>query len=138
MGEQVAGAAGYGWFDGVRADLAREDYAGRAVDIPACAVDAPHQRNRLYWEGADPASRKTGKSVQTQMVAMARGGQTPNGSSAPSTTKRGAPNPAFPFWLMAWSDELISGVYAGIAISPVLAAEVIAAFLDAEAGDQNG
>lgn len=65
--------------------------------------------------GADPASRKTGKSVQTQMVAMARGGQTPNGSSAPSTAKRGAPNPAFPFWLMGWSDELISGVYAGIA-----------------------
>lgn len=49
MGEQVAGAAGYGWFDGVRADLAREDYAGRCVDIPASAVDAPHQRNRLYW-----------------------------------------------------------------------------------------
>lgn len=49
MGEQVAGKAGYGWFDGVRADLAREDYAGRAVDFPACSVDAPHQRNRLYW-----------------------------------------------------------------------------------------
>lgn len=49
MGEQVAGKAGYGWFDGVRADLAREDYAGRAVDFPACSIDAPHQRNRLYW-----------------------------------------------------------------------------------------
>lgn len=49
MGEQVAGAAGYGWFDGVRADLARENYASRAVDFPAGAVDAPHQRNRLYW-----------------------------------------------------------------------------------------
>jgi len=53
MGEQVAGAAGYGWFDGVRADLAGEDYAGRAVDIPACAIDAPHQRNRLYWTAVD-------------------------------------------------------------------------------------
>jgi DNA (cytosine-5)-methyltransferase 1 len=49
MGEQVAGAAGYAWFDGVRSDLAREDYAGRCVDIPASSVDAPHQRNRLYW-----------------------------------------------------------------------------------------
>lgn len=49
MGEQVAGKAGYGWFDGVRSDLAREGYAGRAVDFPACSVDAPHQRNRLYW-----------------------------------------------------------------------------------------
>lgn len=49
MGEQVAGKAGYDWFDGVRADLAGENYAGRAVDIPALAVDAPHERNRLYW-----------------------------------------------------------------------------------------
>ena len=49
MGEQVAGAAGYGWLDGVRADLAREGYASRGVDIPACSVDAPHIRQRLYW-----------------------------------------------------------------------------------------
>jgi DNA (cytosine-5)-methyltransferase 1 len=49
VGEQVAGKAGYGWFDGVRADLAREGVASRTVDIPALAVDAPHQRNRLYW-----------------------------------------------------------------------------------------
>jgi DNA (cytosine-5)-methyltransferase 1 len=49
VGEQVAGAAGYGWFDGVRADLAREGIAARTVDIPACAVDAPHERNRLWW-----------------------------------------------------------------------------------------
>lgn len=51
MGEQVAGAAGYGWLDGVRADLAGAGYASRAVDIPACAVDAPHIRSRLYWIG---------------------------------------------------------------------------------------
>lgn len=49
MGEQVSGAAGYGWLDGVRADLEREGYASRGVDIPACAVDAPHIRQRLYW-----------------------------------------------------------------------------------------
>jgi DNA (cytosine-5)-methyltransferase 1 len=49
VGEQVAGKAGYGWFDGVAADLARSGYASRAVDIPACALDAPHIRQRLYW-----------------------------------------------------------------------------------------
>lgn len=49
MGEQVSGKAGYGWFDGVRADLEAEGYACRARDIPALAVDAPHERNRLYW-----------------------------------------------------------------------------------------
>lgn len=53
MGEQVAGAAGYRWLDGVRADLAGESYASRGVDIPSCAVDAPHIRSRLYWIAAD-------------------------------------------------------------------------------------
>jgi DNA (cytosine-5)-methyltransferase 1 len=49
MGEQVAGAAGYGWLDGVRSDLEGEGYAINGVDIPACAANAPHIRSRLYW-----------------------------------------------------------------------------------------
>ena len=49
MGEQVAGKAGYGWFDGVRSDLEGTGYSSRAVDIPALAVNAPHIRQRLYW-----------------------------------------------------------------------------------------
>ena len=49
VGEQVAGAAGYGWFDGVAVDLGSEGYASRAVDIPAAAVDSPQIRQRLYW-----------------------------------------------------------------------------------------
>ena len=49
MGEQVAGAAGYGWLDGVRLDLEGEDYSCEGVDIPACSVNAPHIRSRLYW-----------------------------------------------------------------------------------------
>ena len=53
VGEQVAGAAGYGWFDGVRLDLANEGFASRTVDFPACSVDAPHQRNRQYWAAID-------------------------------------------------------------------------------------
>ena len=57
MGEQVAGAAGYGWFDGVAADLASENYASRYVDIPSCAVDAPHIRQRGYWIAVANAAR---------------------------------------------------------------------------------
>lgn len=56
MGEQVAGAPGYGWFDGVRADLAGEDFASRVCDIPACAVGAPHIRQRLWWIAVEHAS----------------------------------------------------------------------------------
>lgn len=29
--------------------MAGEGYSSRGVDIPACAVDAPHKRNRVYW-----------------------------------------------------------------------------------------
>ena len=64
MGEQVAGAAGYGWFNGVQADLAGEGYASRGVDIPACAVDAPHIRSRLYWCAmADTAAQGDGREI---------------------------------------------------------------------------
>ena len=53
MGEQVAGKAGYGWFDGVRADLEGSGYSSWAADIPALAVNAPHIRQRLYWVALD-------------------------------------------------------------------------------------
>ena len=53
LGEQVAGKAGYGWLDGVRADLEREGYASRGADLPALAVNAPHIRQRLYWVACD-------------------------------------------------------------------------------------
>lgn len=49
VGEQVGGAAGYGWLDGVRNDLEGSGYACWAVDIPACAVNSPQKRNRIYW-----------------------------------------------------------------------------------------
>lgn len=68
VGEQVAGAAGYGWLDGVRADMASENYASRGVDIPACAVDAPHQRNRLYWIAVADAlgGERDGRSIEQE------------------------------------------------------------------------
>lgn len=40
-------------------------------------------------------------------------GPTPNGSSA-TTTKRGAPNPVFAFWLMGFTGEWISGALAAM------------------------
>ena len=69
MGEQVAAAAGTHWLDGVCSDLAIEDYAARAVDIPACAVDAPHQRNRLYWAAVD---NRIGARLEGQRGDVAR------------------------------------------------------------------
>ena len=64
VGEQVSGALGYGWLDGVRTDLEGEGYASGAVDVPACSIDAPHQRNRLYWVGvADSTSVRRSQAI---------------------------------------------------------------------------
>jgi DNA (cytosine-5)-methyltransferase 1 len=49
MGEQVAAAVGKSWLDGVCADLEGIGYATGAAVIPACAVDAPHRRDRLWF-----------------------------------------------------------------------------------------
>jgi DNA (cytosine-5)-methyltransferase 1 len=65
MGEQVAAAVGKSWLDGVSSDLEGIGYACGAAVVPACAVDAPHRRDRLWfvadaqsirreeWEGQD-------------------------------------------------------------------------------------
>ena len=58
MGEQVSRKAGMGWFDGVRSDLEGAGYASRALDIPACAIDAPHIRSRLWWCAVADAVRE--------------------------------------------------------------------------------
>ena len=60
LGEQVARKAGYGWFDGVRADLAAEGYASGAFDLAALAVNAPHIRQRLYWGAVNVADTDEG------------------------------------------------------------------------------
>jgi DNA (cytosine-5)-methyltransferase 1 len=49
MGEQVAAAVGKDWLDGVHIDLEGIGYACGAAVVPACAVDAPHRRDRLWF-----------------------------------------------------------------------------------------
>jgi DNA (cytosine-5)-methyltransferase 1 len=49
MGEQVAAAIGKSWLDGVFTDLEGAGYACEAAVLPACAVDAPHRRDRLWF-----------------------------------------------------------------------------------------
>lgn len=49
MGEQVAAAVGKDWLDGVCADLESIGYACGAAVVPACAVNAPHRRDRLWF-----------------------------------------------------------------------------------------
>lgn len=78
---------------------------------------AGEKRGGAYSDPAKAAARiKSGHTInlEDEMVVTAHGGQTPNGSSARSTAKRGAPNPAFPFWLMGFPDEWTSGALAAM------------------------
>jgi DNA (cytosine-5)-methyltransferase 1 len=49
MGEQVAAAVGKDWLDGVHSDMEAIGYACGAAVVPACAVNAPHRRDRLWF-----------------------------------------------------------------------------------------
>lgn len=60
MGEQVAAAVGKSWLDGVFTNLEGIGYATGAAVVPACAVDAPHRRDRL-WFVADHATSGQGR-----------------------------------------------------------------------------
>lgn len=82
VGEQVAKTAGYGWFDGVRAGLAGEGYASRAVDIPALAIDAPHERNRLYWVAVADAEGGHGGTGLCEAGSQFNGHIAANGDGA--------------------------------------------------------
>jgi DNA (cytosine-5)-methyltransferase 1 len=49
FGEQVGGALGLEWLAGVRADLEESGYACGCANLPACGVGAPHRRERLWF-----------------------------------------------------------------------------------------
>lgn len=51
VGEQVENAVKFGWLDRMLLDLEHIGYAARAVVLPACAVDAPHKRERIWFVG---------------------------------------------------------------------------------------
>lgn len=64
MGEQVAAAVGKNWIDGVFTDLEGIGYACGASVVPACAVDAPHRRDRLWFVAhADRIARGQGRAL---------------------------------------------------------------------------
>lgn len=82
MGEQVSGKAGYGWLDGVCDDLEAEGYTCGAADIAACAIDAPHQRSRLWWyaELANTNNlRSSSKNKTSAKLAESKARQNNNG-----------------------------------------------------------
>lgn len=60
FGEQVASAAV--WLDGVYSNLEAENYAVGSAVLPACGVDAPHKRDRLWFVAdTEDADRRRGE-----------------------------------------------------------------------------
>lgn len=84
FGEQVAGNAGYVWWDSVATDLEGEGYAVAAADLGAHSVGAPHIRQRLYWL-ADAGCGRMGDAISAGLEGH-RPYQTESGWS-------GAPRP---------------------------------------------
>ena len=87
FGEQVARATV--WFDRLCADMEGEEYACSAAVLPACGVDAPHKRDRLWFVAhADSErleGRRRGKLQKCSDEWLARS----NGSSVSNTASSG-------------------------------------------------
>ena len=83
VGEQVAAAVGKDWFLGVRSDLESIAYVGRGVVVPACAVNAPHRRDRLWFvAGSRLLEDATGSSDRRQINRSEAFWPTPIGSTS--------------------------------------------------------
>lgn len=81
LGENVAGLIALG-LDGVLADLEAEGYASRAVVVPACAVNAPHRRDRVWIVGqrlADGSGQR-----RQQIPGRASGDEAPDAGRPPA------------------------------------------------------
>jgi DNA (cytosine-5)-methyltransferase 1 len=92
MGEQVAAAIGKTWLDGVLADLESIGYAGRAVVLPACSVDAPHRRDRVWFVADGYGAVGDGERARLEgysgHVDYSRGGAIPHRSVASTSGGR--------------------------------------------------
>jgi DNA (cytosine-5)-methyltransferase 1 len=101
MGEQVAAPLGVQWLDDVLNDLEADNYAVGAMVVPACAVGAPHRRDRLWfvadgqsigrqdWHGQpvrsapeQPQRYGSGAMADTDGARLAIGSQPADGSGA--------------------------------------------------------
>lgn len=60
FGEQVKNAIAAGWLDDVFLDLEAASYSCAATVLPACAVGAPHERDRVWFV----ASNNRGERIQ--------------------------------------------------------------------------
>lgn len=160
VGEQVARTAGAVWLARTRADLEGIGYAARACVVPACAVEAPHERERLWFVadangGGAQCDGKPGNVARAASEAEGQGRQRERGGSAAGNSSERS------FWTGAhWLDcadgkqrrlepgialladglpRDVAGALAGFgnAIVPQVGAEILGAYLDAYGGPRH-
>jgi DNA (cytosine-5)-methyltransferase 1 len=138
MGEQVAAAIGKGWLDRLCDNLEASGYACGAVVIQACAVGGASERNRL-WAIADCDG--AGREGLEPAIRAGEAGQRKWRGEADLREIYAAP-----FRSADWPQPLVCGLANGLpagmdrartikgfgnAIVPQVAAEVIAAYMEA-------
>jgi len=107
MGEQVAAAVGKSWLDGVFTDLEGINYSAGATVVPACAVNAPHRRDRLWFVAKPSSVRGDEGSENGEVLQALHPNGSVNGNTDGSDTTRDV---AYPIvegrqgWLSGWSD----------------------------------
>ena len=82
--------------------------AGEPLLNGLMAAYAPTPTSLSFADSHQPGNSRSSNLMRAHF-AMDQPGPITSGSSAPSTEKRGAPNPEFPFWLMGFPGEWTSG-----------------------------
>lgn len=77
------------------------------------AAYSPTPTSLSFKDSHQPGNSRSLNLMRAHFETVATG-PIPNGSSAPSTAKRGVPNPAFPFWLMGFPDAWTFGALAAM------------------------
>lgn len=132
-GEQVANKDGREWLSAVRADLEGLGYAFGAADLCAASVGAPHIRQRLIWLADSERGRLQGRDFGRARTIP---GELAKVSSQTTWLRWWGPESGEPE-LAFMAHGILSGVGQvrayGNAIVPQVAAEVIAAYMEARA-----
>jgi DNA (cytosine-5)-methyltransferase 1 len=137
FGEQVASKAGRLWLSAVRLDLEELGYACGAADLPSICVDSWQRRERLYWGATNTDSKQ-------QHTVLDGSGKKRGGATSPArevdfvdcTIRSLGRRFRIPEPRGGWLANGIPGRVGqlrayGNAIVPQVAAEFIAAYMDA-------
>jgi len=82
FGEQVEGAIRHGWLDDLQTTMEAENYAIGHCILGAHSVNAPHQRQRLYWVANSNYARLEGHREHGQLYGS-EGRATQDGFNRP-------------------------------------------------------